>query len=158
MNATDQNIKSYVPESAALEGKDENGARICVEDCAVLDTSRDLRILQARGMDLLPDTPFATAVGMSEAERQELCDKLGTHTRFLMSVGKRPLLICADWLKTTGIILAVLPHTTVDAARKVLPMMGRTDIALPEGEPARQTAKQCRVAQAVLTDLFRYLD
>lgn len=158
MKSSVYTLKNYVPESLSQEGKDKIGTRVCVEDCAVLDASRDLLILQSRGIGLTPSIPFAVAIGMTEEELCILLQSLEHHTRFLMVVGERPLLIFADWLKSTGLVLAILPHTSFAAAHRALLSMERLDIALPDREPEHLPARQCRQAHTVLTEILRYTD
>jgi hypothetical protein len=94
MKEIDTSVKSYVPEILSTRDKDVVGARICTEDCAVLDLSRDLMILQSRGASLLPNTPFSIAMGMTEEEKHLLLDALQENTRFLLTNPKRITPIC----------------------------------------------------------------
>lgn len=158
MKEIDNSIKSYVPEILSALDKDVVGTRICTEDCAVIDLSRDLLILQSRGANLLPNTAFPIATGMTEQEKQLLLDALQENTRFLMSVGDRPLLIFADWMQSTGLILAILPHTSTDAAIRALLMMQRNDIVILDQGLCRASSADCREARTLLTDLLRYTD
>lgn len=153
-----EHFKSYIPEALALQGKDGAGARICVEDCAVLDCSRDMRILQSRGIGLLPNTPLAEALGMTERERLALMDAIGSHKRFMMAVGTRALIILADWLPATGLLLAVLPHASYPAAKRAWGELGRSDLVCISDGHERATAEECRCAWRALSDTLRYTD
>ena len=158
MEKLNRSIKSYVPESLALLDKDHVGARICMEDCAVLDPARDLLILQSRGAGLRPNSSFVSSTEMSEQEERTLLDALQEHPRFLMTVGARPLLVFADWLRSTGLILAILPHTSPVAAIRALRTMQREEIVILDEVCERASAEKCREAQELLADVLRFTD
>ena len=151
-------IRSYVPESEHLSPKMRHGSRVCLEDCAVIDVGRGGLILASRGAGFSGSTVF-DAVGMSEEERVLFDLGVSRHKRFLISVGKRPLLIFADWLAQTGLVLAVLLHcdaTSAVAALEVLSDTGFVCLASHEGKGMDTDA--CRDAFERLSDIFSYTD
>lgn len=151
-------IRSYVPESEHLSQKMGHGARVCLEDCAVVDVGRGGVILAARGAGFSGGTVF-DATGMSKEERGYFDLGISRHTRFLLSVGERPLLIFTDWLAQTGLVLAVLLHCdamSAATALEVLPDTGFACLMAREGKGMDTDA--CRDAFECLSDVFSYTD
>lgn len=152
-------VESYFPEALFLDGKQQLGARICTEDCAVIDASNQYRILASRGEGLIPDTDFRQAITMSCDEEAALTRVLRSEKHIFLTVNQRPLLIFTDWLIEAGLILAILPACEPSAAQTALASLGRDDfLDLSAQESKKSSATACREAFKILSDILSYTD
>lgn len=157
MNIQDTIIPVYSPELAFLECRVQLGARLIREDCAIVDTTQDLLILAARG-SLSPQAHLAKALGMTEEEEKALSESLCTCSRFLTTAGGRPMLVFADWITSTGLILVVLPHSGYLPIQKALISMQREEIRILSPRTGRTPYRQCREALEILDEILHYTD
>ena len=157
MNIQDTVIPVYSPDLAFLECRVQLGARLAREDCAIVDTAQDFLILASRG-NLIPRTRLTEALGMTDEECSALTEAICTDTRFLTTAGERPMLVFADWITSTGLILVVLPHSGYLPLQKALGSIQREDIRILSPSVGRTPYRQCREALEMLDEILHYTD
>lgn len=159
MNIKKLFVRGYVPEATFLRKKDRAAVRICREDCAVIDAANGFLILASRGERLTEGTDLRDALKMTEDDRLQFSNLLGTHKHFYMTADGLPLLIFSDFLSSTGLLLAVLPHAHPHAVLSALRLLNRTDFFLPPKEKAEKCAlSKLRLAADQLSDILYYTD
>lgn len=151
-------VQSYLPESALLEGKQHAGARICKEDCAVIDLFHQYTILASRGEGLLTGTDFRQAVRLSKSAERALTKALQTKKHLILDVDQKPLILFADWLPETGLLLAIRPNCTYSAISEALSVLERSDfIFLSRISSQKPSSEECRTAFEILSDILFHL-
>ncbi|MBQ2735159.1 MAG: hypothetical protein IJF33_04935 [Clostridia bacterium] len=103
-------VESYIPELQYFQSKQQSGARLIHEDLAVLDATKDLRVLAGRGRLMHHGEPLASLCGLPREEITFLHRSLPSAfcTALLSACGV--VLIFGDLLKESGTLLAVVPH------------------------------------------------
>lgn len=153
-------LNSYCAESCFLEGKEGRTARLCREECAVLDPTDGYRVLAGRGEGLTVGEGFAPFEALPAAERCFLADSLGTHSAYLLLGPCRAVLIFAHLLPHTGALLAVSPQGDPAAVRRALALLGRAEFVCASLHASDALTPHvgdeaiCRQ----LTELFYYTD
>lgn len=80
-----------------------------MEDCAVLRADDGFRAVASRGTTL-PVGETLTGKGLLTAgELRFFTDSSGPENHFLLAGVKVPVILYADWLSATGLVLAVFP-------------------------------------------------
>ena len=161
-------VRSYVPELDFLGLKDARGCRLCREDVAVLDASNGFRTVAFRGSVMLDGEAFLSSVGLSGEERSFLEDSLGRASRVLLHSPAGPLLVFADLIRETGLLIAVRPHSPSKEKRglrseslvRALHLLGREDFLISPAasrSASRAHSEDLSLCQA-LEELLYYMD
>lgn len=154
-------IKSYVPEREFFKGKTEGGMRICHEEFSVVDPANDFLIVAYRGLDHRVGKRLTEEYGIPSSEIAFLQRALVKHRRALLKGKKRPILIYADFLESTGLLLAVAQERDTASVARILLHTGRTDFAISPSL-ARSTVATLQAEDEItydqLQDIFFYLD
>ena len=150
-------VEGFVPEPTFWENKQQLGARLCRERCAVVESRSKFRILAARGANLEIGSDLRKALSLTASEQDAITNACRQETRALVTARGEPMLVCADWHNSLGLSLIVLPDCDEEAARYTLHSMNRTDVSCsaPDHKPS---AEACRRAFATLSDILSYLD
>lgn len=98
-----QTVRGYVPEKYSFAEKDSLALRELFEACALLDAENAFQPVAYRGRQI---ADLLDRVGGADmAFLQAHCK---THRFLLLDLPQGRLLICSDWLNSTGLLLAVL--------------------------------------------------
>ena len=156
-----QQLNAYIPESLLTEEKQEHARRVCREDCLIVDPSNSFRILTSRGSTAMQGDSLNKRFAIPASEMRFLRNALSKHTRILLTGGhSRALLVFADLLRVSGILLVLSPHADASAVARLLNHMGRTEFAvspaLSQTSPLPHNGDDDVYEQ--LTELFFYLD
>ena len=152
-------IKSYYPEHLYFDRKQAEDERICTEDLAVVDVREDCRILAARGVCVFAGDDLFHAFHMAKEEFPSIYELLLSNRRVFWEADGRPLLLFADWLSETGLLLVVRPNGTVHAVREILKDLTTENFLFPQPYSIeRKASRDLRAAYDVLTDIFSYTD
>ena len=129
MNKITKPIESYIPEMEHLNTKETLPARLCREDCAVLDARSPERILAYRGRTETDGESFSSAFGVSRADMRFLTEQLGHRDAIVVDGTRTPILILCGLIDAAGVLLALSPHVNRDAFLRAQAELGM-DIAL----------------------------
>ena len=152
---TTHTVNSYLPESAFLEGKQRLGARICREDCAVIDVLQNYTILASRGFDLPIGADFRRLVGMKKSTERALSKLLQTNQQIILSADGKPWFLFGQWLKSSGILLAIRPNCLFCAIPEALSVLNHSDfVFLSTASDEKPSSEDCKTAYEVLTDIL----
>ena len=152
---TSYTINSYLPENKFLTGKRHIGARICKEDCAVIDAFQNYTILAARGTGLTIGADFRKIVGMKNSTERSLSKALQTKQQIVLSVDETPWLLFAHWLPATGLLLAIRPNCLFCAIPEALAVLNRSDFTfLSTVSVQKPSSEDCKTAYDVLSDIL----
>lgn len=151
-------INSYLPETTFLEGKQHLGARICKEDCAVIDVFQNYTVLASRGVGLTVGSDFRQLIGMNNPTERSLSKLLQTKQQIVLSVGGTPWLLFAHWLPSTGLLLAIRPSCLLCAIPEALAVLNRSDFTfLSTSSDKKPSSEDCKEAYEVLSDILYQL-
>jgi len=154
------NVKSYVPEAFFLEGKDTSHARICREDCALVDPANGFRVVAGRGKEIALGEPYLPLCSLPSAERSFFQSTFAEHSHLLLDAGGSALLLFRDLLPASGLLLAVRLSHGAGEVRNALLLLRRADfvcspaVCEASGKQIRAEESLCRL----LSELFYYLD
>lgn len=109
-------IESYVPEINLLDRKDRFPARLCREDCAVLDAAAPDRMLACRLGRGSNDTTFSSTFGVCAEDMRFLHTHLAPRRLLILGGARAPILVSADLLDSAGVLLALSPERADPAA------------------------------------------
>ena len=156
-----QQLNAYIPESLLTEEKQELARRVCREDCLIVDPSNGFRILTSRGSTAMQGDLLNKRFAIPPSEMRFLRNALSKHTRILLTGGSsRALLVFADLLRASGILLVLAPHADASAVARLLNHLGRSEFAvspaLSRVSPVPHNTDGDVYEQ--LTELFFYLD
>lgn len=124
MNKIAKHIESYIPEMEHLNIKEALPARLCREDCAVLDASSPDRVLAYRGRTEIGGESFSSAFGISRADMRFLTEQLGHCDAIVVGGARTPILILCGLIDAAGVLLALSPHVERDAFLRALEEVG----------------------------------
>ena len=153
-------IRSYIPEAFFLDQKDEDHMRVCREDLVLVDPADGYRVVVGRGKEILAGEPFAPLVRLSRSERQFLEQSLGRKMRLLLQGKNEPILVFADLLEASGLLLVICPRFDTENLKRGLALLGKSEfISSNRSEagapsPRNGDAAVCKYLQ----ELFYYLD
>jgi len=153
-------LNSYIPESLFMEGKNTEHARLCSEDCALVDPENQYRVIAARGKEIPIGKAFVPLQHLSDSESEFLLRALCDKKRMVLMGDAGTILIFADWFYATGLLLAVCPRCESHSVCRVLRLLGRGDFAFSPAcqsisdEPRRSDAE----AYGQLNELLYYLE
>ena len=152
-------LRGYVPEATFLCKKKRPTVQTCREDCAVIDVTNGFLILASRGTSLPEGTDLRRALNMTETEQAQFSELCRKHTHLFLTVGGLPVLLFSDFLSSTGLLLAVIPHAPSNTVLPALQHLNRTDFFTPPSEEAKRcTVSEIRRASDLLADLLYYTD
>ena len=154
MNST-YTVSSYLPESTFLEGKQHLGARICREDCAVIDVFQNYTILASRGFDLPVGADFRQVLGMKSATKRSLSRVLQDNQQIILSANGTPWLLFTHWIPNSGLLLAIRPNCLFCAIPEALAVLNRSDfVFLSAASGKKPSSEDCKTAYEVLADIL----
>ncbi len=155
----DPPIKSYVPEHCFFDRKQQLGARICTEDCAVIDIGNDFEILAARGILRQSNNSLTALLGLTPQENRELRELVIRHRRFYWIKNGQPLLFFADWASETGLLLMVRPAVSPAALTAILRSNTKQEFVFVQPTEKQHVPHQeYSHAYDILIDLLSYTD
>ena len=154
------NIKSYVPELTLLENKAEQSARMFDEDLSVIDPASDFCTVACRGIGSAVGRSMTEAYGIDPAELAFLRHALASHKRILLRGKGRAVLLFADLLDATGLLLAAVPKLSAASAARLLRHLCRADFAITPALCAATGALQAedKTSYDRLSELLYYTD
>ena len=154
------NIKSYVPELTLFDRKDEQSARTFDEDLSVVDPANGFCAVACRGRGSAVGQSVAEAYGIDPDELAFLRRALTSHKRILLQGKRGAVLLFADLLDTTGLLLAAAPKISAASAARLLRYLCRADFAITPALSAATGALQAedKTAYDRLAALLYYTD
>lgn len=154
------NIKSYVPELTLLESKAEQSARTFDGDLAVIAPANGFCAVACRGRACAVGQSMTEAYGIDPAELAFLRHALASHKRILLQGKGGAVLLFADLLDTTGLLLAAVPKLSAASAARLLRHLCRADFAISPTLSAATGALQAEDKSSYdrLSELLYYTD
>lgn len=153
-------LEAYVPERVFFEGKNLASERLCQEEAAVIDVASGYRLLVRHRLADEQGNDLFSAFGIGRSERTFLERSLGGHKRLLLHGDCGEVLILADWISETGLLLALRLPEMRGVFRQALGLMRREEIVFSPfvGEAPQGSAAAIDAAIEHLSELFFYLD
>ncbi len=146
-----QQVKSYVPASAYLEGKQESITPRFYEDFAILDPSQKYSVIAARGLTLKSDR----STRFSPGESDFLEAGLPHHFAIAVDTEDGILLVFRHLHPYCGLLAAALPHGSKTAVAYALRCFGDKGVLLSPAVAAQ--AHPCSEAEEVYPHLAQFL-
>jgi hypothetical protein len=144
-------IDSYSPESDRLDLKDHFPARLCREDCAVLDAADAEHVLACRsraldGMTHPAPLNFSELFGISAEDMRFLREHAAPRRLILLGGKRAPVLVSCDLLESASVLLALSPHSAPSA-----PLIRALSTAVSDHEllPAPSLSRQVASAHRI---------
>ncbi len=162
MNRT---LKRYLPELLLTEEKHSDATEPCAEDFAVIDAANGYRVLACRAQSLKEGDLLPAAWGVSSTELDFLERTISSHPRVILDTEKGAILVFADFLRSTGILLVARPYLQSRTLLGILRFLKRSDF-LPSPTLLAQTGTDnvcsdwavCEQIDRLLYYLDRMLD
>ena len=153
-------IRNYIPEIENLRDKHAPSARICREECAVLDPADHYRILAWRGKRLLPGVSLFDQLFVTASDIAFLESAIAKHNRILIGGLPAPILIFADLLKNTGLLIALSPHLPTDDFLQTVSLLEELGVAVAPSLKKKKRPAQLQSANAreLLSEWFFFMD
>lgn len=158
-------LKRYLPELILTEEKHSDTTEPCAEDFAVIDAAGGYRVLACRAQTLKEGDLLPAAWGISPAELDFLERTIPSHPRLILDTEKGAVLIFADVLRSTGILLVARPYLQSRTLLGILRFLKRSDFLLSPAMSAHTDASNicsdwtlCEQIDRLLYYLDRMLD
>lgn len=156
MNKITRSVESYIPEMKHLNTKKALPARLCREDCAVLDAHSPEHILAYRGRAELGGDSFSSAFGVSHADMRFLTEQLGRRDAIVVDGSKAPILVLCGLIDAAGILPALSPHVERDAFLRALEEIGVEVALAPSLRHVKPSAHRSDTDAAELISEWRF--
>ena len=151
-------FRSYVPELTFGEQKQQMPARVCREDFAVIDPTNQYRILTGRGRETHLGQALPKAWKIPKTEIEWLERALFLQRRALLDTPNGPVLIFADVLEPTGMLLAMRPYMDAPTFLRGLRYLGMRGIAVSPTMDAYGGVTLTEESVMQISELFYYMD
>lgn len=123
-------LKRYLPELILTEEKHSDATDPCAEDFAVIDAANSYRVLACRAQTLKEGDLLPAAWGISRTELDFLERNISSHPHVILDTQKGAILVFADVLRSTGILLVARPYLQSRTLLGILRFLKRTDFLL----------------------------
>lgn len=153
-------LNSFVPEYLQMQDKHKNGARLCREDCVIVDAANRYRVLAGRGSGTETGVLLEELYGLPASEMLFLNQALYSHRRVLLCGSRGAVLIFAEHLQSTDLLLAVRSHLAPDTFFYALSFCGFLPSACSEAFSHLSVGAAALNEEAcnAVTELFYYME
>ncbi|MBQ9784403.1 MAG: hypothetical protein IJW29_09835 [Clostridia bacterium] len=153
-----QSLERYVSEKHFYQGKDDLKCRIFHDDCAILHSAENFRVIAARGIEKWVGLPFFDSVLKNPDARRRLNTFLKSGEKYLLlPFENQSLLFLSAWYEWTSLVPVFLLHASEKDVRQMLNFASRdafSSVFRVANEPQADEAS----LREQLAEIFYYLD